>query len=116
MTNKSIVLIILLTFTALLLSTFNSAQAQPSDYYPPTEKETYWLNELVNHSNQLLLYGFWSQKGSAWFEVPPSMDRKYSESRDLAESCAKYLHKALGYMVCVHLYYGDFHEITSKCK
>jgi len=106
---------ILLTFIAVLLPALNSAQAQPSDY-KPTEREKYYFDELVNHSSRLLLYGFWSQKGSAWFEVPPSMDRKYSGSRDLAESCAKYLRKALGYMVCVHLYYGDFHQITRKCK
>ena len=116
MTNKSIVLIILLTFTALLLSTFNSAQDRPFDYYQPTERETYYLNQLVDHSNGVLLTGIWSQKGSVWIEVEPSWKRKWDESRDLAESSAKYLRKAVGYMVCVHLYYGDFHEITGKCK
>jgi hypothetical protein len=115
MTNKSIVIILVLTLTALLLSTLNSAQTKYSDYLP-TSQEKYYLNELADHSNQLIQFAFWSQKGSAWIEVPSSMGRKYSESRDLAESCAKYLNKALGYMVCVHIYYGDLHEITSKCK
>ena len=37
-------------------------------------------------------------------------------STNLAESSARYPHRALSYVTCVHIYYGDFHEVAREYR
>lgn len=84
--------------------------------YTPTENEKHYLNELMNRSNGLLKSGFWSQKESTWIQVNSHTASDIETCRELADTCATYLSKAVGHFLCVRLYYGNLRQVARSCN
>jgi hypothetical protein len=83
------------------------------------------VQESMSYANEALyrwvlesrmISGFWSQRGSAWIQVPANWANNKPVCREYAERSANFLRSTLGYVVCVHLYYGDQNEIASACR
>jgi len=58
----------------------------------------------------------WTQDMSLWIKVPGSYANDKYSCKEIAESVARFYRSKKGHMVCVHIYYGNFHEIANACQ
>lgn len=94
--------------------------AQKSENSSPVQEVSdstpqYLLDTLVSKTPGVIS-GSWTGKGSAWLNVPAGWANDQASCREIADLSARFLRSQLGYVVCVHIYYGNLREITSECR
>lgn len=58
----------------------------------------------------------WTQDMSLWIKVPGAFANDKYTCKEIAESVARFYRTRKGHMVCVHVYYGNFNQITRACE